>query len=381
MAQMAEKRDYYEVLGIDRSAGEEQIAQAYRKLALKHHPDRNPGDAEAVVKFKEAAEAFEVLSHSEKRARYDRYGHSGLAGAGGGAPEFHDVNDIFEAFGDVFGEGLFGDLFGGGRRGRRRAHRGGDVQCDITLDLIEAARGASKTIKFRRHHQCTACGGSGAKAGTKPETCQYCGGQGRVVQASGIFSVQTTCPACQGRGKLVRQPCSACRGGGYVQGTVSREVKIPAGVDDQTQLRLTGEGDPSPDGGPPGDCYCVIHVAEHPLFQRKGQHLICQVPITYSQAALGATIEVPTLDGRESLVIPPGTQSADFFTLRSRGMPDPRHRGRGDLLVQVHIEVPKELTAEHERVLRELAEVENSEVSPKRSSFFEKLKHYLQPLG
>jgi molecular chaperone DnaJ len=381
MVQMAGKRDYYEVLGIERSAGEEQISQAYRKLALKYHPDRNPDDDEAIVKFKEAAEAFEVLSHAEKRARYDRYGHAGLAGPGGGAPEFRDVSDIFDAFGNIFGDGLFGDLFGGGGHGRRRAHRGGDVQCDVELDLLEAARGANKTIKFRRHQKCETCGASGAKPGTKPETCQYCSGQGRVVQSSGIFSVQTTCPACQGRGKLIRQPCSACRGAGYVQGTVSREVKIPAGVDDQTQLRLSGEGDPSPNGGPPGDCYCVIHVAEHALFQRKGQHLICQVPITYSQAALGATIEVPTLDGRESLVIPHGTQSGDFFTLRNRGMPDPRHRGRGDLLVQVHIEVPKELTAEHERILRELAEVDNSEVSPKRSNFFEKLKHYFQHSG
>jgi molecular chaperone DnaJ len=380
MVQMAGKRDYYEVLGIERSAGEEQISQAYRKLALKYHPDRNPGDDEAVVKFKEAAEAFEVLSHSEKRARYDRYGHAGLAGPGGGAPEFRDVSDIFDAFGNIFGDGIFGDLFGGGQ-GRRRTHRGGDVQCDVELDLLEAARGANKTVKFRRHQKCETCGASGAKPGTKAETCQYCGGQGRVVQSSGIFSVQTTCPACQGRGKLIRQPCTACRGAGYVQAAVSREVKIPAGVDDQTQLRLSGEGDPSPNGGPPGDCYCVIHVAEHSLFQRKGQHLICQVPITYSQAALGATIEVPTLDGRESLAVPPGTQSGDFFTLRNRGMPDPRHRGRGDLLVQVHIEVPKDLTAEHERILRELAEVENSEVSPKRSNFFEKLKHYFQHSG
>jgi molecular chaperone DnaJ len=376
---MAGKRDYYEILGIERSASDEQIAQAYRKLALKYHPDRNPDDEDAVGRFKEAAEAFEVLSNAEKRARYDRYGHSGLEGPGGGAPHFQDVGDIFNAFGDMFGEGIFGDLFG--RRGRNRTRRGGDVQCEVQLDLIEAARGVAKVVQFRRHQRCATCGGTGAKPGSKVDRCDYCGGQGRVVQSSGIFSVQTTCPACQGKGKTIRQPCSACRGSGYVVGMVTREIKIPAGVDDQTQLRLSGEGDPSVDGGPPGDCYCVIRVAEHTLFQRKGQHLICQVPITYSQAALGATIEVPTLDGRESLHVPPGTQSGDFFTLRGRGMPDPRRHGRGDLLVQLHIEVPKELTAAHERILRELAEVENSEVSPKRSSFFEKLKHYFQHTG
>lgn len=375
---MAEKRDYYQVLGVDRSATKEQIAQAYRKLALKYHPDRNPGDEEAIACFKEAAEAFEVLSDAEKRARYDRYGHAGVDSAGG-SPHFHDVNDIFEAFGDILGEGLFGDLFGG-RRGRaqRGGRRGGDVQCEMTLDLLETARGVRKSVHFHRHVNCETCRGSGAKPGTKPEVCGYCGGRGRVVQSTGIFSLQTACPACRGTGKQVRYPCPDCRGSGLAVAEVIREINVPAGVDDQTQLRIPGEGNPGGEGGPPGDCYVLIHVQPHALFERKGQHLICQVPITYAQAVLGAKIEVPTLDGRDVLEIPPATQSGDVFRMAGQGMPDPRHRGRGDLVVQVHIEVPKVHSPEHERVLRELAEMENTQVSPKRSSFFDRLKQYFQ---
>jgi len=378
MATMAEKRDYYEVLGVSRTASVEEIAQAYRKAALKYHPDRNPGDQEAVAAFKEAAEAFEVLNHADKRQIYDRYGHQGLE-RGGASPQFHDVSDIFDAFGDLFGDSLFGDLFGGRRQGRgRRVHKGENLQVQVELDLIEAARGVSKTITFRRHARCETCEGSGAKRGSRVESCEYCGGHGRVVQQTGIFAMQSTCPACRGSGKVIRQPCGDCRGSGYSEVEVTREVKIPAGVDDDMQVRLTGEGEPSPDGGPPGDCYCLIRIHEHPLFARNGQTLVCQVPISYSQAALGASIEVPTLDGPEDLDVPAGTQSGDVFSLAGRGMPDPRRRGRGDLKVQVFIDVPRELSAEHEDLLRRLAEVEKSQVSPKRSSFFERLKSYFQ---
>ncbi len=370
---MAEKRDYYEVLGVERNAGEAQISEAYRKLALRYHPDRNPGDDEAVGHFKEAAEAFEVLSHPEKRATYDRYGHAGLEGAG--APHFHDVSDIFTAFGDIFGEGFFSDFFGGRGRGAR-VHRGTDIQCEVTIDLLEAARGTSKVIRFLRHVVCETCGGSGAKPGSRPEVCRYCGGKGRVVQSSGIFAMQTTCPSCHGSGQVIRDACGTCRGVGFVQKKVTRKVEIPPGVDDRNRLRLSGEGEPSPHGGPAGDCYCIIHIAEHPLFQRRGQDLICQVPINYPQAALGATIEVPTLDGRENLTIPAGAQNGDLFTLKGRGMPDPRYRGRGNLVVQVLIEVPQTLTPEHEAALRHLAEIENTHVSPTRKSFFEKLKEW-----
>jgi molecular chaperone DnaJ len=378
MVPMTEKRDFYEVLGLPRTASEKEISDAYRKAALKYHPDRNPGDEDAVVKFKEAAEAFEVLSHAEKRARYDRYGHTGLAGAGQ-APEFRDVGDIFEAFGDIFGDGLFGNLFGGGRRGGGpRTRRGEDIRCDLQLDLLEAARGATKTVHFRRHERCHTCQGSGARPGSQPETCRYCGGRGRVVQSTGIFSLQSACPSCQGRGSVVRDPCPDCRGGGYVQLKVTREVKVPAGVDSQMRLRLPGEGEPSPNGGPPGDCYVFISVAEHSLFRRDGDHLVCQVPIGYAQAALGSTIEVPTLDGPEDFEIPPGTQSGEVFRLRGRGMPTARGRGRGELLIQVYVEVPKKLNAEHERLLRELAEIEKVHVSPARKSFFGKVKEYFQ---
>jgi len=373
---MAEKRDYYEVLGVDRSATESQISEAYRTLALKYHPDRNPDDEDAVALFKEAAEAFEVLGNAEKRARYDRYGHAGIDGPGGGAPHFHDVGDIFEAFGDIFG---FGDLFGGRTGGRRRVRRGGDVRCDVSIDLFEAAHGTTKIVQFSRYEACSTCGGSGAKPGTKPEFCPYCGGSGRVVQSTGIFSLQTTCPSCRGSGSIVRDPCSGCNGSGLVPKRVTRKVTIPAGVDDRTQLRLQGEGQPNPDGGPPGDCFCFIKVTDHPLFEREGKHLICRVPISYPQAALGAKLEVPTLDGPETIDVPAGTQSSEVFTLKGRGMPDPRYRSHGDLLVQVNVEVPKTLEAEHEEALRRLAEIENVHVSPKRKSFFEQLKEYFRP--
>ena len=379
MATMAGKRDYYEVLGVERSATKKEISDSYRKLAIKFHPDKNPGDSESVARFKEAAEAFEVLGDEEKRARYDRYGHAGVNGPGG-ASQFNDVNDIFEAFGDIFGGGVFGDIFGGGGRRGRQVRKGADVGCEVTLDLVEAAHGVTKTVEFERHEACEKCNGSGAKAGTKPQTCNYCGGRGQVVQSSGLFRVQTACPACHGSGTLIKDPCSDCRGAGYVAQRVQREVVIPAGVDHHMRVRLSGEGEPSTNGGPRGDCYCVINIKEHPLFQREGQHLVCRVPITYAQAALGATIEVPTLDGREELRIPPGTQTAEVFKLRGRGMPDPRQRDgrgrRGDLLVQANIEVPKHLSPREKELLRELAEVEHANVSAIRKSFFDKVKDF-----
>ncbi|NQU25214.1 MAG: molecular chaperone DnaJ [Candidatus Nealsonbacteria bacterium] len=369
---MPEKRCYYDVLGVDRTATDAQISESYRRLAMKYHPDRNPGDDEAVIAFKEAAEAFEVLSHAEKRSRYDRFGHAGLQGAGGGAPRFHDVSDIFDAFGDMFGD-FFG---GGGRGGRRRVRRGADVRCNLTLNLLEAANGVAKEVQFERHEKCATCHGSGAKPGTHAEQCPYCGGQGQVIQSTGIFSMRTTCPSCHGTGKVIRDPCHECRGGGYILRQVTRKIVIPAGVDNQTQVRIGGEGEPSPEGGPPGDCYCIISVTEHSLFERNGQHLVCQIPISYSQAALGAKLEVPTLDGPDELKVPAGTQNGEVFQLKGRGMPDPRHRGKGDLLIQVHVEVPKKLDNEHKQLLRRLAEMEQRNVTPERKSFFKRLGEY-----
>lgn len=367
---MAEQRDYYEVLGVEKSATQDEISTAYRKLAILHHPDKNPGDEGAIAMFKQAAEAFEVLGDDEKRARYDRFGHAGVNGQGHAGGGFGDVEDIFSAFGD-----MFGDMFGGGR-GRSRVRAGRDVRSDVTLTLHEAAEGVTKTVEFQRHESCEDCDGSGAAPGSSRETCGYCGGHGRVVQAAGIIRMQTTCPACDGAGSKVSKPCRPCRGSGQRLKSVETEVRIPAGVDEGTRVRITGQGEPSPDGGPPGDCYCFISVLSHPLFEREGQHLVCRVPITYTQAALGCDIEVPTLDGRDTLKVLPGTQSGDVFKMSGRGMPDPRRHGLGDLLVQVTIEVPKKVTAEEEKLLRQLAELENKNVAPQRKSFFGQLKDY-----
>jgi molecular chaperone DnaJ len=370
MTSMAAKRDYYEVLGVGRGASDKEIAEAYRKLAIKYHPDKNPGNAEAVQKFKECSEAFEVLSNKEKRAIYDRHGHAGLEGAGA-APHFRDVDDIFSAFGDLFG---FGDFFGG--RGRSRPRAGEDVRCSVEITLLEAARGVKKTVRFQRHEDCPDCHGSGCQSGTQRETCSYCRGHGEVIQTMGFLRVAQTCHVCRGTGSVIRTPCGTCRGDGYVLRRREREVSIPAGVDSSTRLRLQGEGEPSPSGGPRGDCYVFIQVADHPLFARDGQNLICQVPVSYSQLALGGKIEVPTLDGREELEIPPGTASGEVFRLRGKGMPSPRGRTTGDLLVQVNIEIPKRLTPQQEQLLRQLAEVERKEVSPQRKSWIQKLKNY-----
>lgn len=375
MVTMSEKQDFYVVLGVDRTASAKEISDAYRKLAIQYHPDKNPDDDDAVRKFKEAAEAFEVLGDAEKRARYDRYGHAAFEGGGGGH-QFRDVSDIFEAFGDIFGGTAFGDIFGGGRGRGRRVRQGADVRADVTLNLVEAARGVSKTVEFERHEKCDECSGTGAAPGSEPEVCGYCAGKGQILQSSGVFRLQTTCPSCRGEGSVINDPCRSCRGKRFVIQRVTRDVTIPAGVDDEMRLRLEGEGEPSPDGGPRGDCYCFIHVEEHELFEREGRHLICRIPITYPQAALGAEVEIPTLDGPETLTIPAGTQPGDVFRLRRKGMPDIQGRGVGDLHVYVQVEIPKRLSEREEELLRELAEEEHSNVSPHRSSFLEKVRDF-----
>lgn len=370
MVSMATKRDYYEVLGVGREAGPEEIKRAYRKAALQNHPDRNPGDEQAVARFKEASEAFEVLRDPEKRSRYDRFGHAGVSGNGGAG--FSDLGDIFSAFGDIFGD----FLGGAGRAARSRARQGHSLRTSLTVDLLEAARGCTRQIEIDRQELCSTCDGSGAKPGTTPETCDYCGGLGRVVQSQGFFRVQTTCPACRGEGSVVRQKCPACRGDGREPRHVKLEVTVPPGVDNGMRLCLRGEGEPGPGGGPRGDLYVDIHVRPHPLFAREGKDLLCSVPITYTQAALGAALEVPLLDGRQTLDVPAGTQPGQTFVLRKLGMPDP-HGGRpGDLVVAVHIDVPKKLSAEQEDLLRRLAELEHTEVTPHRRSWLEKLKDY-----
>ncbi len=374
MAAMATKRDYYEILGVAKDAGADEIKKAYRKQALTNHPDRNPGDEEAVERFKEAAEAFEVLGDQEKRARYDRYGHAGVQGLGGGGAGFTDINDIFDSFGDLLG-GIFGGSRGG-TRNRNRATRGRSLQSEVTISLLEAARGCTRDLEVRRQENCDTCSGSGAKPGSIAQPCDYCGGRGQVVQSQGFFRIQTNCPACNGDGVVVRDKCGSCGGTGRDARKVQLEVKIPPGVDSDMQLCLRGEGEPGTMGGPRGDLYVDITVKEHRLFRREGNHLRCHVPMTYSQAALGAKIEVPILSGKHELDVPPGTQPGEVFRLRGKGMPDPHGRGSGDLFVEIQVDVPKKLTERQEELIRELAELEDVHVSPHRKSFFETLKDY-----
>lgn len=369
---MAAKRDYYEVLGVAKDASPEAIKKAYKKIALETHPDRNPTD-EGVAKFKEASEAYEILGDAEKRARYDRFGHAGASGH-----QYGDVSDIFEAFGDLF-EG-FG--FGGGSRGgrgRRRGRQGASLRTAFTIDLLEAAKGTTRQLEINRNETCEECDGSGAKPGSKPVKCDYCGGQGQVVQSQGFFRVQTTCPACQGQGTIIRDKCTKCRGSGMQPKKVKLDVRIPAGIDNGMQLCLRGEGEAGQQGGPRGDLYVDIQVKEHPLFQREGRDLTCHVPITYTQAVLGTEIEVPLLTGRRDLTIPAGTQPGDIFRLRSEGMPDPHGGPRGDLFVRVQLEVPKKVTGRQEELVRELAELEHANVTPHRKTFFETLKDWFTP--
>lgn len=375
---MATKRDYYEVLGVSRDAGGDEIKKAYKKLALKYHPDRNQGDEEAVDKFKEAAEAYEVLGNDEKRARYNRFGHQGVQGAGGRAGGgFNDINDIFDVFGDLFdGFGM-----GGGRRrgGGRRPTQGDSLKTRLEIDLLEAAKGCEKVVEIRRKESCTTCDGSGAKPGSSADSCDYCGGHGQVVQSQGFFRVQTTCPACKGEGKVIRDKCSDCSGAGKIPETVKLDVKVPAGVDTGMTLRVSDEGEAGSLGGPRGDLYVEIHVREHQLFHRDGPDLICEVPISYTQAVLGAEIEIPCLEGKTQHYIYPGTQPGEVIRIRGGGMPDPRGGRSGDLQIHVILEVPKKIDSEQEALLRNLAELEHAAVSPHRSSFFDKLKEWFVP--
>jgi molecular chaperone DnaJ len=374
MPTMASKRDYYEVLMVKRDASDKDIAVAYRKLAVKYHPDSNPGDADAIERFKEAAEAYEILSDREKRARYDQFGHAATEQM---HHQFHDVEDIFEAFGDIFSE-MFGHA--ARRGGGRRVRRGADIRVDVTLDLEEAAKGAAKSVEFQRSKACGTCKGTGSKPGAQRAVCRKCNGHGQVVQSAGILRVQTACPACQGAGSTITDPCADCRGRGYLPERAKLDVTIPAGIDSGMRVRLAGYGEPSPEGGPPGDCYCFVTVRKHKLFEREGTHLILRMPISYSQAALGAAIEVPTLSGPYELAVPAGTQSGEVFRVRGRGIADPRGGSAGDLHVQTTIEVPKKLTAKQEALLRDLAEVERTEVSPHRKSFLDRIREYFTPI-
>lgn len=376
MATSVSKRDYYEVLGIARDAGADEIKKAFRKLAIKFHPDKNPGDAEAERSFKEAAEAYEVLSDAEKRGRYDRFGHAGVEGVGAGAASFES---IFESFGDLFGGGVFESFFGGGGRRRRAGPRAGaSLQMELEVDFMDAARGGNQTVTFERQEPCLECQGSGAKKGTSPVRCEACGGRGSVVQATGFLQIQTTCPACRGQGTMIKEHCSPCGGDGRVLRSRECKVDIPAGIDDGMRLRLAGEGEPGDPGAPPGDLFIIIRIRAHEFFERQGEHVLLEVPITFTQAALGAEIEVPTVEGKEILKLPAGTQSGSLHTLRGKGIPSIRTKRRGDQIVRVVVEVPKKLSAKQDELLRQLAELEEAHVSPQRKSFFAKIKEYFE---
>jgi len=352
---MITTRDYYEILGVDHNASAEEIKRSYRRLAMQCHPDRNPGDKEAEERFKEAAEAYEVLSDQEKRAIYDRYGHAGLNGAG--YRGFTDFEDIFPSFGDIFGDFL------GGRAGRSRtrsgARAGADLRYDLQVSFLDAALGTTTEIQVEKAVVCPACGGSRCVPGTSPQTCDLCGGRGQVTQSSGFFSIRTTCPHCQGRGIKITSPCRECSGRGKVRATKALQVRIPAGVETGSRLRVRGEGEEGSSGGPSGDLYVIIEVAPHDLFERNGDDIHCRVPITFVQAALGGVVEVPTLRGRESLKIHPGTQSGSRFRLRGKGIASLHGDGYGDQVIETVVTVPTNLTRRQEELLKEFERLKN----------------------
>ena len=374
---MSSKRDYYEVLGVERGASAEEMKKSYRKMALKYHPDRNPDNKEAEEKFREAAEAYEVLSDEQKKAQYDRYGHEGVRGASAGGAS---MEDIFSNFGDIFGGSVFEDFFGGrgGGGGGSRVQKGASLRCQLSITFIESSMGCNKTIELSRQEACETCRGSGSKAGTDPVTCPYCKGRGEVTQSQGFFSVRTACPKCQGSGKMIENPCAPCNGKGRQAKRAKVEIRIPAGVEDGTRLRVQGEGEAGPNGGPRGDLMCYIQVQPHPLFQRDGDNVFCQVPITFTEAALGAEVTIPTLKGKSTMTIPPGTQSGQVFRLRGQGFANVHGQGIGDQMVEIAIEVPKKLSPKQEELLRAFAETEHKSVGPKRQSWIDKLKDFFK---
>jgi len=374
-----EKRDYYEVLGVGRDASPEELKKAFRKAALKYHPDRNPNDPDAERKFKEAAEAYEVLSDPEQRARYDRYGHAGISGRPHTDFTHVPFEDIFSHFSDIFGGSFLDELFGGVRT-RRGPARGAHRRVQVSLSLEEAARGVEQTIEISRQEYCDTCGGSGARPGTGPTICPYCHGTGMVQQRRGFFVMQQTCPSCRGQGRFVATPCGTCGGTGRHPKRVQVHLRIPAGVADGQRLVVPGEGDPGEPGAPRGDLYVDVRIKAHPIFERDGDNILCEVPIGFAQAALGAEIEVPTLTGKARLRIPRGTQSGRIFRLNGQGMPSLDGRSRGAQLVRVFIETPRHLTREQEELLRRFAETEDINVTPKRKTFFDKVKRYLENL-
>jgi molecular chaperone DnaJ len=369
---MATTRDYYEILSVERNADGDEIKRAYRKMAMKYHPDRNPGNQDAERIFKEAAEAYEVLSDPNKRQRYDRFGHAGLRGATGHDFSSMAVDDIFSMFGDIFGDML------GGARGGRRAQRGYDLETQTEITLEEVAAGVQQQIEFTRQDLCETCQGTGGKPGTEPVACVTCGGMGKVQQSGlgGMFRMVTTCPACGGAGRTYAQKCPACRGAGRQPLKRVLSVKIPPGIHDGQVVRVPGEGEPGGNGAPRGDLHVVVRVTHHELFTRERDDLILRMPVSFTQAALGGTVKLPTLDGEQELTIPPATQHGEIFRVRGQGVPNLRSHRRGDLLVALMIEIPRKLTDKQEELLRQFAETEDHDVMPHSRGFLDKIKSY-----
>ncbi len=378
---MNKKRDYYEVIGVSREAGDEEIKRAYRKLAVKFHPDKNPDDSRAEEKFKELGEAYDVLISPDKRAAYNRYGHAAFAqGTGPGRGGFHDPFDIFrEVFGGGNAGGIFETFFGGGQATDREGRqRGSDLRYDMQITLEEAAFGAEKEIEVRKLDTCEKCGGSGAEGGSRAVNCPTCGGRGQVISSRGFFQVSQTCPRCRGVGQVVEKPCRVCEGEGRVEKTSRIKLKIPAGISDGSRLRTSGNGEAGIRGGSPGDLYVVVHVKEHEIFQREDDNLFCELPVSFTVAALGGEIAVPTLEGKANLKVPAGTQSGQMFKLRGKGVTSVNGRERGDLLARLLVEVPTRLNGEQRSKLEEFAELCGEENSPLHKSFFDRAKQFFR---
>lgn len=369
------KRDYYTVLGLEKGVSDEEIKKAYRRLAVKFHPDKNPGDKVAEENFKELGEAYEVLSDPQKRAAYDQYGHAAFDRRAGGFGRGGGFHDPFDVFREVFGGGsIFEDLFGGGQRDPSQAQRGDDLRYDMEITFEEAAHGCDKEITVTKPERCDECQGSGAEAGSRARTCATCGGRGQVISSRGIFSIAQTCPHCQGAGRLIDKPCKVCRGNGRREKTSKIKLRIPAGVDSGSRLRSAGNGEAGWRGGPAGDLYVMLHVKPHEIFQRDGDDLLCEVPVSFVQAALGTEIDVPTLEGKSSVKVPAGTQPGTMFRLKGKGVKSIQGYGHGDLHVRVNVEVPTQLNAAQKIKLEEFAALCNGKESPLSQGFFDKAK-------